>query len=568
MDRIYRRELGTTELGFYWDGQFNGTADAIAHLVVHARRGGEDVFGSKNVLRAWIALKQQFPLLGSQIDIFEDTINLLVSENDLGTSHPDEVVFKQASSAQEADAIAEKLIRVEGPRQLSNKLLARMYILHRDDAEGLHHVIFHAAHIVTDAMSNSNVLRVFLDTLSLPIEAPVTDIQKRLAMVVASEDLYPALKLSVPRQRWRRAIGYVLAEIRQAKMQGGQTLPRKITTLTGMTPAVSRHTTVSLSADTSMAVIDRCRQHGLTFGHAFFVLSQIAMSRLLHRRYFRGELSKEEWQYRKRQPMHTGGPLNLRSYLDKDWQDQGGASQALLAISFFFASLPFMPANESLRREQLDNGAPPFDSLMSHARFLARCNMVKRQTIHIIRHPLFLESASARIHLRIDRARSAAMRWREMKKPGVSQTPQEAEIVNEMVGGLVTSHGGSSIGNLDAVLPPEYPLPPSHPLSTRHKTLSFTSSQLTGNPHPETNPLTKGNAPVITIQSSTTLLHCRPTELYLGASTSGKQLHFGIFWDDNVYDEGIVKEWLGEITDATRWYLVGTGEGRICKARL
>jgi hypothetical protein len=31
-----------------------------------------------------------------------------------------------------------------------------------------------------------------------------------------------------------------------------------------------------------------------------------------------------------------------------------------------------------------------------------------------------------------------------------------------------------------------------------------------------------------------------------------------VFWDENVYDESIVKEWLGEVKLAAEWYLLDT----------
>lgn len=56
------------------------------------------------------------------------------------------------------------------------------------------------------------------------------------------------------------------------------------------------------------------------------------------------------------------------------------------------------------------------------------------------------------------------------------------------------------------------------------------------------------------------MLHCRPTELYLGASTSRQQLRLIIYWDNNVFDEAIVTEWLEEVKNAVDFYL-GQDEG-------
>lgn len=51
------------------------------------------------------------------------------------------------------------------------------------------------------------------------------------------------------------------------------------------------------------------------------------------------------------------------------------------------------------------------------------------------------------------------------------------------------------------------------------------------------------------------MLRCRPTELYLGASTSAQQLRLIVYWDNNVFDEALVTEWLGEVRNAIDYYL-------------
>jgi hypothetical protein len=62
-------------------------------------------------------------------------------------------------------------------------------------------------------------------------------------------------------------------------------------------------------------------------------------------------------------------------------------------------------------------------------------------------------------------------------------------------------------------------------------------------------------APVLHIYAHGTRLHCRPAELYLGASTTRQQLDFYVFWDQNVFDRETVEEWLGEVRGAAEFYL-------------
>ena len=61
--------------------------------------------------------------------------------------------------------------------------------------------------------------------------------------------------------------------------------------------------------------------------------------------------------------------------------------------------------------------------------------------------------------------------------------------------------------------------------------------------------------PDIKVVAMRSFLHCRPMELYLGASTFLKRLKFYIFWDGNVYDGDVVEDWLQELVEATKVYL-------------
>lgn len=54
--------------------------------------------------------------------------------------------------------------------------------------------------------------------------------------------------------------------------------------------------------------------------------------------------------------------------------------------------------------------------------------------------------------------------------------------------------------------------------------------------------LPKGSTTSLQLNASITLIRCRPTELYLGANTSKKQLHMSVWWDNNVFEEDMVTE--------------------------
>lgn len=220
-----------------------------------------------------------------------------------------------------------------------------------------------------------------------------------------------------------------------------------MTGLTLFTPAQSAAVFTSFSSEVSSQIMRSCRKYGITFGNAFPVLSQVALTRVLCRRYINGHISNEEWEYRKKEPMTTGGPLNLRPFLDREWFERGGSNNVSLSISFFLNTLPFMPLGLASTIKPGD-ALPPFPALLTPARFLLRCNIAKQQARRFIQHPRFLEIAGARAQSRVDRLQGVAVQWKShhehhtLNPPTISVPDQGATY------GPVFSHGGSSLGNV------------------------------------------------------------------------------------------------------------------------
>lgn len=168
-----------------------------------------------------------------------------------------------------------------------------------------------------------------------------------------------------------------------------------------------------LPEDVSERIIRSCRARGITFGSALPVLSQLAISRVLHRRRFRVDengkplIDDEEWEYRRRQPMHFGGPVNFRPYLNRGWYESGGAGEVCLAITFSFSVLPSMPAQDAKYAiamggdETRSDNAPSFSALLSPERFLYRALLANAQTKAQLKHPLFFEIHNARTPRRV-----------------------------------------------------------------------------------------------------------------------------------------------------------------------
>ncbi|KAJ3849735.1 hypothetical protein EV368DRAFT_46699 [Lentinula lateritia] len=562
----YERLLGPNELGFYWDSAYRGTADTLQHATI------EETFQSQpqthlnsreNVRAAWVTLKTRYPLLGAIIeerpikhaeDIYfvVDPARLYTAESP--HAHPREVVFLSCDSEEEVESLAEGIINGFG--LLSNSLPACLLFIRRTDCPSTFHVMIHAAHLITDGIANSTLLSEFLDLLSrgsgLDSLVNVPDkeaLEGRLKLSVSSEALYPdeAPNYSKAKRRWHRILGKVLLELRSAKLSGGHTLPRILRPSTTYTPAQSSYITFSFTPFETTTILRRCKQLGITFGNAHPVLGQVAVTRVLLRRRLRTfeDIDDDEWAYRRREPMMTGGPANLRPYLDHNWYSKGGAGNVCLSISYFFFTLPFMPIGEvgelaDGNNEGISSGdikIPPFEKMLSRARFLLRCINIRSQASENFHHPRFLDLHVARIPMRIERCRHAALVLRnDIVRPEVGSDALIPPLEQpEAGGGAVIAHGGSSFGNSDHLVPPYYP-----------------------------HSATSESAPILHLLKATTRLRCRPTELYLGAATARGRLSLNVFWDENVYKREVVEEWLDEVRGATKWFL-GTGEAELGK---
>lgn len=272
-------------------------------------------------------MKNRFPLLGARVKegLVGEPFKFLVHEKSLRETREGEYTYVKSPTSDTVHAYIEDAMN--GSRKLSDDMLSSLFVLHREDAPETFHLVFCVAHLVTDGMANANLVRTFLHTLTLPTLPEVPDLPGQLAMAVSSESLSPSLIFSPARQRWRNAAAKIMWEKSRTQMQGGHGLPKHFTSQTPITPARSRRITLSFPVDVSQKILEACRANFVTFGHAFPVIAQAALSRVLHRQYLKGEITEEQWQYRLRQPTHTGGPLNLRPMLNENWLAAGGEGE-------------------------------------------------------------------------------------------------------------------------------------------------------------------------------------------------------------------------------------------------
>ena len=217
----YERPLGTTEVAFYWDAEFMGTADTVRYAEVRIISGNRDeVVNPERITKAWTSLKTCFPLLGARIEERgKDSVFFIVSEEWLQSCQVDEISFRDVSSSEDVLAFVDGML-VKG-RPLSNNLLARLFVLQRKDNPSSFHLVFYVAHCITDGMGNIAILKAFLNELCGSSPPKSWTLKDRLALSVASEDLHPNRSLCISRRRWRNAIASVIGAARAAKLKVG-----------------------------------------------------------------------------------------------------------------------------------------------------------------------------------------------------------------------------------------------------------------------------------------------------------------------------------------------------------
>ncbi|KAG1742244.1 uncharacterized protein EDB91DRAFT_302935 [Suillus paluster] len=552
--RVFYRPLGITESCFYWDSVFNGTADSLVHIHLRTiQTNDQDIYSRLNVMRSWESVKRRFPLIAAEVQEHESGPRFILREEAVTNLRPDDVTFKEVNSFHHAECFINDIM--DGPRLLSSQLLARAYILRRTDRSDHFHLLFMAAHCVADSPSMTTVIRSFLDTLSSRVEPPYIPLGERVHMYQPLENRLGRGDIPLVKRRWRRAIGHALYTVWKSRFKGGHTLPGNFRESTPLTPAKSRSHVTTFSSKVSSIILSNCRRHNISMNTAYYALSQVALARVLCRRYIRGQISEEDWEYRKRQPMHIFGMLNLRPYQDRDWFETGGLGDNGLNISFFWYTLPFMPLGEMSKGDvsqlELVDGAPDFPALMSFDRFLLRCANVKAQAQRMFDHPWFVDICAAG-HNRVALRREVALKWLEMKDSVIPEDRHESVRPVQSLNPMVTQVG-SSLGNMDSGISLDYPLPPDHELSPL---CSMPHPRRAGYPawSPPADALEDAKTPRLHVEFVRSCLHAHPAELYLTASWR-QQLQYFAFYDQRVFSDETIQEWIREVKDATLWYL-------------
>ncbi|KAG1879886.1 hypothetical protein F4604DRAFT_1880033 [Suillus subluteus] len=545
---IFFRPLGIIETTFYWAGVLNNTADVVMHMHLRTTQASDqDIHSQSNVMRAWASVKRRFPLIAAEVEEHELGPRFIIREETVMNLRPDDVTFMEVNSFHHVECFVNDIM--DGPRRLSSQLLT-----HKSDH---FHVVVVIAHCITDVAGTSTVLRTFFDTLSSRIEPPCIPLGERVHMYQAFESNLGSKDLPLVKQRWRRALGYAigLAWMRaKALRQGGHTLPGDFRESTPRTSPKNRNHVSIFSRAVSSTILTNCHRLGISMNSAYYALSQVAMARVLCRRYLRGQISEEEWEYRKRQPMYILGPINLRPYQDKDWFETGGSGDVGLGVGLVRYMLPFMPLGEMSRgdpsRLELVDGAPDFPALMSFDRFLLRCANVKAQGQKLLEHPRLADICTSTLRLYWAAfGKEVTLKMRDIVHPEDGDKSVSVQSLNP-----IYTQVGATLGNMDNLVPIDYPLPPEHYLSPLNST---PHAHRAGYPpwSPQATAFEDSKTPRLHVEYWRVHNHTPPAELYLGASTVRQQLQYFASYDQHVFSDKIVAEWLSELKDATLWYL-------------
>ncbi|KAF9240391.1 hypothetical protein BU15DRAFT_61411 [Melanogaster broomeanus] len=465
------------------------------HIHLRATRPSDaDIYSRDNVRRAWLSVKRRFPLLAAEVQEEDGGSYFVLREENVVSLREGDVTFGTVSSFHDV----ERFINVYHGWSTSTFLEivnSRILCFRRTDRPDHFHVVIVVAHCITDGSSTSTILRTFFQTLASPYDPSPLSIEARLQMYNPLESRIRLEDVSPAKRRWRKALGHAVQTVLRSRFKR-----RKLT------PAKARRQIIGFSRELSALILSNCQRHNVTLNSAYYVLSQVALSRLLCRRYLRGEISEEEWEYRKREPMFFAGPLNLRPYQDQDWFEKGGLGEVGLNVSAFRYILPFMPLGAMSGKDagnlELLDGAPLFEDLMSFNRFLLRCEVLSSQAQKLFGHPRFVDICVAEHNVRQDMAKAAALTWRGTGELRRAKS-QCAAVYSRTFTWSDTDTGGLELGK----------------------------------------------------QYWDVHIHARPAELYLGAATYQRQLQFFTFYDENVFGAETVREWLGEIRDAMLWYL-------------
>ncbi|KAF8553899.1 hypothetical protein OG21DRAFT_1173784 [Imleria badia] len=127
---------------------------------------------------------------------------------------------------------------------------------------------------------------------------------------------------------------------------------------------------------------------------------------------------------------------------------------------------------------------------------------------------------------------------------------------------MVWAFSASSAGNMDLTFPTEFPLPPTHRLSPYSSDPHPAKAGYVTLPSPSVSTSETELTPKVVVENFEIHIHGRPAGLDLTADSISGQLNMHVLYDSNVFEAGVVKEWLDELREAVLWYLGQSHQSR------
>lgn len=147
----------------------------------------------------------------------------------------------------------------------------------------------------------------------------------------------------------------------------------------------------------------------------------------------------EEWELRKREPMHMGGPISLRYKMPKEWRNAGGMRQYFTFVSVHQYTLPRMPTCEEKN--------PTYRELMSRKAFYNRCLLTQKKMNDYLMHPMLHDMSEIKYMSRLETRKRFAL-LSEEKSRGVWDPQKFEDLANVDKPSLIFSAFGSSFGSV------------------------------------------------------------------------------------------------------------------------
>ncbi len=180
-------------------------------------------------------------------------------------------------------------------------------------------------------------------------------------------------------------------------------------------------------------MLSACRANGVTFGHAFIVLKQIAHMKVVHR--LRHTMPPDEYNYRTRQPMHFTMPISLRHKMLPDSEGPVSESEPVVMCAGLIACT-LLPFSNTVG-----------ESILSSKEFWSRCKSVKRQCEKGSSHPLLLELCEAQDVEMGEGMKRASKVWDcdDVQLATIQEYPPGVGVPKNIVANMGSSFGDVSL---------------------------------------------------------------------------------------------------------------------------